>query len=1329
MNAARFSAAAFIAASLVSSVFALENPRLIQFWDDASTEISTIKTYTHVVNFGRNNNYANAVVNGVPFHKTTAATGNMPAPRQHYGWENFPPTNTHDGGSTNNVASPVNSGIHNVLFDMIYALPNNETMCVTGLQPGFIYEIRFFNRVWGTGGNDRWQTFTFMPNDEDPGDPNNDFIYFNQDDTTLKDNMLAYQYKAGTNGVLAIRVVARNTGNSWHCYGFTNEEVGGVNCLPATNLGMTSADLRAKVTFTNTLSSVVAHWAYADGGRDAGAWAAFPEHKSAAASYADGVWSVQASPLLSGSNYVYRFAVTFGGETVWSPPATLTTKTVLPEIEMLGVTVPSTAGITANVRLIWPGATPDATLTLYWGAEDEGDEINDWMSNHLGSVVLSNRAAGDWPMSFSVPAENTPYYLRVFATSGAHTAATASTVLFMVETMTASQLGTLYWGGGTADITPLTAIPTAPALLSGTWGGSRKNWSVDELGSQYVAWGNGEKMVAILPRHTPIGNSYITLETDLALNQLRMISVTDWDRYYFETPVARTLLLTGKKPELNITGNQYANLYLHANIKLEAPGGFFKSGGGTLNVYGNADGVVGEVPVQGVLQMDGTMNSVTKFVIQTGSRLVATLADQVNNKLHPNAEIRLHGMPVNSVSARFQPAGNNGGTQGIGKISLDSSGRLELQAARGVFHLNAPAGIDRGYDGKGVLLLEGDGAGFLHPNIVVHNGVDTGVLLPWAYTTMAQPVKLNNAKQFEVIPTVDAPDDLEDWKPGLNYRYTGKSTPDNTLTNTAVASLDIYNSGAFNLNIEPGHTLDITSGHLASYPVGSGGTKLITGGKLTSSSDELYVMTGEWGHMGLVEIRSEITGENMDLIKSGALNLVLSGPSTNSYKGVTYINGGTLLLSKTFPQTGIPGDVVINRHGKLESNTVHDNGYSTNTNFTLREGGEVSHRDSVSQTVNGTVTFEGGRFSFGAGNGALSFTHPGGFGLDFKNGGDLFHSRTDMAHGLNILTNVRCGPASSNQAFIVSNMTPRNETQRMNLTNGAVPATRLYEIHKAFGLEPGQPELTISFILATAAGGDVHLEKTGAGAMALEKVSGQFRGKASVLGGALYLNAYVTQTVMTASIHANYGTTFTNLSASTAGLVMSQPLEGVGGRVVDAWINGFPNANAVSFTPYIWDTPRTNTVTFLACGPLGRAELVVDNGGTLGGTGGHGGNVEIKTGGAFSPGTPAKPVSEFQIDGGLKFNPDSVWQVDIDATSRACDRVHVTGSITLDGAIMPVFHNSAKPRPKGVWTIATYGIDTVGKMAAPQGCRVRVDEEKKEVLFISSEAGTLLMVR
>jgi len=175
------------------------------------------------------------------------------------------------------------------------------------------------------------------------------------------------------------------------------------------------------------------------------------------------------------------------------------------------------------------------------------------------------------------------------------------------------------------------------------------------------------------------------------------------------------------------------------------------------------------------------------------------------------------------------------------------------------------------------------------------------------------------------------------------------------------------------------------------------------------------------------------------------------------------------------------------------------------------------------------------------------------------------------------------------------------------------------------------------------------------------------------------------------------------------------------------WVSNISGANTVQLTGGV--TAGAANYTFLACGPLGAEDVLVEGAGTLAGTSGVGGDLTVSAGGTFSPGTFEKPIAEFHVGGDLVFNGGS-WQVDIDATSKASDVVHVAGSIELNGGVVePVFHNSVKPRPKGVWDIATYEGVATGKMSGPKGCKTVIDETNKIIQLVSAEAGTLLMVR
>ena len=182
------------------------------YTNDATTGISTSKTYTHLLDFGTRASPA-TVINGVAFNKSAATLGSLNG----YGWTNFP-ASPHGGSVPPTV--PADSGIYNLLYDMDYGqqYPGSATMSLTGLIPGKRYEVRLYNRSWGAG-NDRTQTLTFDP---DGAGPVNDTVTFNPD--ALAPNFLAYRYTAVTS-VLSITTTSKLSGQTYHLYGLSNEQV------------------------------------------------------------------------------------------------------------------------------------------------------------------------------------------------------------------------------------------------------------------------------------------------------------------------------------------------------------------------------------------------------------------------------------------------------------------------------------------------------------------------------------------------------------------------------------------------------------------------------------------------------------------------------------------------------------------------------------------------------------------------------------------------------------------------------------------------------------------------------------------------------------------------------------------------------------------------------------------------------------------------------------------------------------------------------------------------------------------------------------------------
>ncbi len=185
----------------------------VTFTNDAMTDISSAKVYTHKLDFGTRTSPA-TVINGVTFDKISAQSGTNGV-LNGYGWTNFPPT-VHGGNAPTGVAA--NNGVYNLLYDMFYGWqnPGSATVKLTGLTPGKRYEVRLYNRMWSSG--DRTQTLTFDP---DGAGPVSDSVTFNPD--ALSPNFLAYRYTAVT-PVIEIAIASKTLNQTYHLYGISNEE-------------------------------------------------------------------------------------------------------------------------------------------------------------------------------------------------------------------------------------------------------------------------------------------------------------------------------------------------------------------------------------------------------------------------------------------------------------------------------------------------------------------------------------------------------------------------------------------------------------------------------------------------------------------------------------------------------------------------------------------------------------------------------------------------------------------------------------------------------------------------------------------------------------------------------------------------------------------------------------------------------------------------------------------------------------------------------------------------------------------------------------------------
>ena len=727
-----------------------------------------------------------------------------------------------------------------------------------------------------------------------------------------------------------------------------------------------------------------------------------------------------------------------------------------------------------------------------------------------------------------------------------------------------------------------------------------------------------------------------------------------------------------------VGGDYTRYLQFGANIRLAATNGFTKgSGFGFVAVAGDGSGVTGKMislgpPYSGSgvrIENTGNIRNVSEFDCQNGAFRVIAPTGSVN-QIGDNAVVRLRG----AMFFAYQGSrGTTASAESMSQIVLSSAGILNLNTAGsgsgsplGRLYLTHPtAGIDRGPDGKGTLHFDATATDTFLTDVVVSNGTPAGVLLPWMTTLQCRPVQLNVAtKVLEPLAVTTAPSDLSTWVPGSSYRIENNFVPVNVLPNISVNSLGIYNTnGTFAITVgsTATDTLTIASGLISFYPVGVNGAKYLGGGQLTSGTNELYILTGNSSAAQSLNISNVVAG-SLSFIKAGSSTVIFRGTATNTYTGTTYINSGTLQMDRTSDQSCIPGDAVVGWGGTLYQD-VANNTISTNANITVREGGTFTINNSCAQTISGVLTMNGGVLNQGGYGNGITLNRPG-TGLVFSNGGTFRQNYVGQGQPLKILTDVRYDAASSNQAlFTTTNLDTR--FQYIDLTS-STNATRTFNIADSVSLPATTPEMVFDEPLDEADGQPATLNKTGTGALQLQRLTGRFSGGITVSGGTLVVTGpFATQSVHTLSWSVAYPATV-NID-STNGLFIGQPLRGLGVQTATV-IQSIGPGNQITLTKGILiGSPGTNTFTNLACSAAGICNITVGPGGTLAGDSEAAGNVTVSSGGVVAPGTPANSFGVFTITGNLDLSSGGTLAVDVSSATN--DVVSVGGNVTLGGPV------------------------------------------------------------
>ncbi len=702
---------------------------------------------------------------------------------------------------------------------------------------------------------------------------------------------------------------------------------------------------------------------------------------------------------------------------------------------------------------------------------------------------------------------------------------------------------TLYYGGGTADITDGTSLPTDRANLTGDWDTTTQNWATDTAGTTYTNWDNSDTTAeAFFGSGVTASNGTptVTLQEAISVNRITLdLSGLGGFNQAVVLDGSQTITFVGTDPTLSAVAANFRRIIFESGVSLVSANGMTRTGnnGGQFYIRGDADGILGTWTNEGGytrLQNSGSLAGVTQFDLKSGEFEVSN-STGANDRLNDNLNVELKGA---QSTFDYQGVRNNSNpsTETMGKITLESHGRLNLNSSSGsgnngtLILSDATSGIDRGMDGKGTLIVGIDeGATELRTDVEVQNGVATGQILPWMVTSDSRALQLNGAtNKLEIVAMDSAPTDLSTWVAGSNYLYDADVNPTNQIGTIAINTLGIHDSvgtgnNSTTFNIGASDTLTLTQGLLALSRGDSFGATNIDGGKITSGNGELYIHSTDDGNAAL-DISSELTG-SMDVIVASAGTVDFDGSVANTYVGTTYVTAGTLNLNKADNVTSVTGDVFIGHNATLAVN--NDEQIASGATVTIRDGGTLNHGDFDNQTYDGQLIIDGGRWNLGA----VSFSDVTGAGTGLVfNGGEVTASNTNFNNPVYLLTDVSYASSSEEQAIWRRPDNLADNTRSLFLTKNAGDATRTFNVADSSTLDADTPEMVIEHAIREL-GGIGSLTKTGDGTLVLAADTGHggngnlYTGTTTVAAGTLLVNNPVGSGTGTGSVVVQSGAT------------------------------------------------------------------------------------------------------------------------------------------------------------------------------------------------------------
>ena len=545
---------------------------------------------------------------------------------------------------------------------------------------------------------------------------------------------------------------------------------------------------------------------------------------------------------------------------------------------------------------------------------------------------------------------------------------------------------TLYWSGGTTNITDGTPLVTNWANLNGTWGTTVANFATDTNGTTYSPWVNGSIMQVFssgYDNNSTAQDITNTMVTDMTIAGLTWqfnapTNATGYSnkRLYINSSNVVTLTLSGtidlRAVGLSLASSDTVGLTINKDtsatrrVILAGSSGFSKTGNLYLRIKNTNDGLTGTVNIlhdatsfnqgsSGDVQIGeggsdgaGTLAGVTRFNVSatgvaTGSATSAGVRTRLRvltgtnnaNQLNDSAIISLAGLGV------WEYQGRSNFSETISQLRLASSGILDLDTyAQGTVQgaLTFTSGIDRANNRAQLLIMAREAEGVMSSTINVGSSHGLGSnLLPWVTDSRANFMKVDGSNFLVTVTPTDVTDVSTITSSSTDYRIRGTLTSSTFASGAQANSLGIYRNGASAYTLDVTDTLTIASGGLANANDALNTQVTIQGGtSLTTTADTLYISTGANTATGTLTISTPITG-TFDVAIAGAGGVTIGGTTANTFNGTTYVNGGTLTLAKGSNANAVGGNIVVRNGGVLSSS--QNNNIADTATVTIEYGG------------------------------------------------------------------------------------------------------------------------------------------------------------------------------------------------------------------------------------------------------------------------------------------------------------------------------------------------------------------------------------------------------